>query len=175
MIVVQQLRYYSFILIAIVSLNACSGKPSESQASNTDASSTKSNVRWLANMNDAYAQSMKDHKPILAYFTSSDTCGLCQQLETNVISTPVFKTWAEQNVVLLKIDFSKHDQLQDGNQEQNTGMAQYLKVTSYPTVWMLSVTHEAENGRFKIKPIGRVGYEQTPEKFVGMLQNFVPR
>ena len=173
--IMQQLRYISLLLITILSLHACSGKPSDSPAATTDASSGKTNAGWLFNMNDAYTQSMKDHKPILAYFTSSDTCGLCQQLETNVLSTPVFKTWAEQNVVLLKIDFSKHDQLQDGNQEQNTGMAQYLKVTSYPTVWMLSVTHEAENGRFKIKPIGRVGYEQTPEKFVGMLQNFVKR
>lgn len=173
--IMHQLRYLSFTLIAILSLHACSGKPSDSPATTTDNSSTIANVGWFANMNDAYAQSMKDHKPILAYFTSSDTCGLCRQLETNVLSTPVFKTWAEQNVVLLKIDFSKHDQLQDGNQEQNTGMAQYLKVTSYPTVWMLSVTHEAENGRFKIKPIGRVGYEQTPERFVGMLQNFVKR
>ena len=168
-------KMLSFILITILSLHACSGKPSDSPATTTDNSTTKANVGWFDSMNDAYAQSMKDHKPILAYFTSSDTCGLCQQLETNVLSTPVFKTWAEQNVVLLKIDFSKHDQLQDGNQEQNTGMAQYLKVTGYPTIWILNVTHEAENDRFKVKPIGKVPIEQSPEKFIGMLQNFVRR
>ncbi len=165
-------KILSFILIAMVSLHACSGKSSDSTAAATNASSTI-HQEWMSNMNDAYALSVKDHKPILAYFTASDTCGLCQQLETSVLSTPVFKEWAENSVVLLKIDFSKHDQLQDGNQEQNDGMARYLKVTSYPTIWILNVTHEAENGRFKVKPIGRVGYESSPEKFVGMLQNFV--
>jgi protein disulfide-isomerase len=175
MIVVQQLRYYSFILIATVSLHACSSKPSDGTGSATDVSSKTTNTEWFANMNDAYAQSVKDHKPILAYFTASDTCGLCKQLETNVFSTPLFKSWAENSVVLLQMDFSKHNQLPDGNQEQYAGMAQYLKVTSYPTVWIVNVTHEVENGRFKVKPIGKAGFEQTPERFLSVVQNYVKK
>ncbi len=168
----QQLRHLSFILIAMASLHACSNKPSGGESAATNASSTIPQ-EWMSNMNDAYAQSVKDHKPILAYFTASDTCGLCKELEANILSTPLFKTWAEQNVVLLKVDFPENNQVPVGNNEQNSGMAKYLKVTSYPTLWMLNVTHEADNGRFKVKPIGRVGYESSPEKFVGMLQNFV--
>jgi len=173
--ITQQLRYLSFILIAIVSLIACSSKPSDSTGSSPDTSSSKSGQEWLTNMNDAYAQSGKDNKPILVYFTASDTCGVCKQLEINVFSTPVFKEWAENSIVLLELDFAKHNQLPDGNKEQNMGMAQSLKVTSYPTVWILSVTHEKENGRFKVKPIGKAAIEQSPEKFIGGLQNFIRR
>lgn len=168
-------KILGFILTTMVSLHACSGKSSDATGSATDGSSKATNVEWFSSMNDAYAQSVKDHKPILAYFTTSDTCGLCKQLETNVFSTPVFKTWAENNVVLLQMDFSKHNQLPDGNQEQYTGMAQYLKVTSYPTVWIVNVTHEAENGRFKVKPIGKAGYEQSPERFIGVVSNYVKK
>lgn len=173
--IIHQLKHLSFLLIAIVSLIACSSKPSDNQATATNASSAKTNVGWLTNMNDAQAQSVKVQKPILVYFTASDTCGVCKQLETNVYSTPAFKEWAGNSVVLLEIDFSKHNQLPDGTKEQNSGMAQSLKVTSYPTVWILSVTHEAENGRFKVKPIGKVPIEQSPEKFIGALQNFIRR
>jgi protein disulfide-isomerase len=126
-------------------------------------------------MNDAQAQSVKDQKPILVYFTSSDTCGLCKQLEADVFTSPLFQEWTEKKVVLFKVDVSTLDQLPAGSQEQNTAMARSLKVSTYPTFWMLSVTHEAENGRFKIKPIGYTGYQPSPEKLIGALQNFVRR
>jgi protein disulfide-isomerase len=173
--IIQQLRVLSFTLLAIVILYACSSKPSDGASPATDTSPNATHKEWFTNMNDAYAQSVEDHKPILVYFAASDTCGLCHQLETNVFSTPVFKEWAENSVVLLEIDFSKHNQLPEGNKEQNAGMAQSLKVSSYPTVWILNVTHEAENGRFKVKPIGKVPIEQSPQKFIGALQNFVRR
>lgn len=131
--------------------------------------------QWLVNMNDAQAQSVKDQKPILVYFTSNDTCGQCKQLEADVFSTPMFKEWAEKKVVLFKVDFSTLEQLPAGSQEQNTAMARSLKVSTYPTFWILSVSHEAENGRFKVKPIGYTGYQPSSEKLIGVLQNFVRR
>jgi hypothetical protein len=87
----------------------------------------------------------------------------------------MFKEWAEKKVVLFKVDFSTLDQLPAGSQEQNTAMARSLKVSTYPTIWILSVTHEVENGRFKIKPIGFTGYHPTVEKLLGVLQGFVRR
>ena len=150
--VTSPFKFVYFILLAILTLQACSPKSSDT------ATTSASPHPWLVNMNDAQAQSVKDKKPILVYFTSSDTCGLCEQLETDIFSTPMFKEWAEKKVVLFKVDFSTLDQLPPGSQEQNTAMARSLKVSTYPTFWMLSVTHEVENGRFKIKPIGYTGY-----------------
>jgi len=147
--VTSPFKFVYFILVAILALQSCSPKSSDT------ATTSASPHPWLVNMNDAQAQSVKDKKPILVYFTSSDTCGLCEQLETDIFSTPMFKEWAEKKVVLFKVDFSTLDQLPPGSQEQNTAMARSLKVSTYPTFWMLSVTHEVENGRFKIKPIGK--------------------
>ena len=160
---------FCFSLIGIFGLQACSKLSADS------SSATASSQPWMVNINEAYALSVKEQKPVLAYFTSSDTCGLCKQLDANVFASPTFTTWAEKKVVLFKVDFATLDQLPKGNQEQNTAMAQSLKATTYPTVWMLNVTHEVENGRFKVKPLGYTGYQPSPEKLIGALQNFVPR
>ena len=160
-----QFRYVWFILLGMLTLHACSG-----QSADSSASTTSKKGGWLVNVNEAQSQSIKENKPILVYFTNTDTCGLCKQMDTNVFSTPTFKDWAEQSVVLLKVDFSK---IPEGSNEQYSGMAHSLKVNEYPTTWILSITHEPENNRFKVKPIGKIAYQQTPEKFIGMLQNLV--
>lgn len=167
---------YISILLGILSLQACNNQSSDHNgtAANANSSTTSASPQqWLVNLNDAYAQCVKDKKPVLVYFTSSDTCGLCNQLEADVFSTPAFKAWAEKKVVLFEVDFTTLNQLPEGNQEQNTAMARSLKISTYPTIWILSVTHEAENGRFKVKPIGYTGYQPTSEKLIGVLQNFV--
>lgn len=169
---------YVCILLGILSLQACNNQSGDSNGNAADANSSATSAspqQWLVNLNDTYAQSVKENKPVLAYFTSSDTCGLCKQIEADVFSTPAFKAWAEKKVVLFEVDFSTLNQLPEGSQEQNAGMARSLNVSTYPTIWILSVTHEAENGRFKVKPIGYTGYQSSPEKLIGVLQNFVRR
>ena len=153
--IIQQLRYISLLLISIISLQSCTSQ------------TTPDKQGWLFSLNEAQTQSVKENKPILVYFTASDTCGTCKRMDAEVFSTPTFKDWAEKSVVLLKVDFSN---LPEGSKEQNTGMAQSLKVTTYPTIWILNITHEPQNNRFKVKPMGMIGYQDTPEKFIGMLQ-----
>lgn len=174
------MRYACFVLMAILCLGACNNNPaddtkSSSSANDTSASSNyaKDKDGWLLVLNDAYAQSVKEQKPILAYFTASDTCRRCAQLDTDVFSTPVFKAWSDKNVVLFKIDNPLQSQGPKGNEDQNAAMARSLKVSTFPTLWVLSVTHEAENGRFKVKPIGYTTYQPSPEKLIGSLQNFI--
>lgn len=167
--VTSSITYIFLILLAILTFQACNPKSSDSSSTSLSPQS------WLTNLNEAYAQSVKVQKPVLVYFTSSDTCGLCEQLEADIFSTPMFKEWAEKKVVLFEVDASALSQLPAGSQEQNTAMARSLKVSTYPTFWMLSVSHEVENGRFKVKPIGYTGYHPSPEKLIGALQNFVRR
>ena len=159
----NQIRYACFILIGILTLQACAGQ-------SADTSQSKSSIKggWLTNVNEAQAQSVKENKSILVYFNSSDTCNLCKRLETNVFATPMFKDWAEKSVVLLEADLVNSN-------EQITGMTQSLKVSVYPTIWILSITHEPADNRFKVKPKGTIGYQDTPEKFIGMLQGLVRR
>lgn len=173
------MQYLFIILIATWSLQACNNQPAEGSGSASDTNafsgSTTDKGGWLSSLNEAQEQSVKRQKSILIYFTDSDTCRLCTQLETNVFDTPTFETWAEKNVVLLKIDISTNDQLPENNRAQNTALAQSLKVANYPTSWILNITHEPENNRFKVKPVGTIAYQDTPEKYIGMLQNLVRR
>jgi thioredoxin-related protein len=166
------LKYLYIILVVTLSLQACNSQPSDG-ANTTSSAENSENGVWLYNLNEAQAQSVKRQKSILVYFTNSDTCSLCTQQETNVFATPVFKTWAEKNVVLLEVDFSTQNEHFENNREQYSGMAQSLKVSTYPTTWILSITHEPDNNRFKVKPIGTIAYQNTPEKYIGMLQNLV--
>jgi thiol:disulfide interchange protein len=173
----QQFRYI-FILIAIVSIQACTRKSADGGgATNHTAPNANAleKVGWLNNLNEAQTQSVKAQKPILVNFTNSDTCGLCKQMNTNVFSTPTFKAWAEKYVVLLEVDFSAKNPLPENNKNQNAAMAQSLKVNSYPTIWILNIAHEPANNRFKVKPVGTIGYQETPEKFIGLLQNLIRR
>jgi thioredoxin-related protein len=173
------------VLLGIFILCACNSNASDKEASVSDApasttdalSSGNSEVSatavWLVNFNDAQAQAIKEQKPILVNFTASDTCAMCEKLYTDVFSTPVFKEWAGKYLVLLEIDFSKKNQLPPSYEEQHEAMASSLKVDSYPATWILNITHEPENNRFKVKPMGKVGYQETPEKFIGAIGNLL--
>lgn len=161
---IMPLRFV-FLILGLLTLQACTSQSSDDSVKKG----------WLDNLNAAQTESVKANKPILISFTNSDTCGLCKQMDANVFSTPTFKTWAEKYVVLLEVDFANQDQLDENHKVQNAAMAQSLKVSSYPTTWILSIAHEPENNRFKVKPVGTVGYQATPEKFIGLLQNLIRR
>jgi thioredoxin-related protein len=164
------------ILIGILTFQACKQQSSSDPvarspiASNSNASGE---AKWFNNFNDAQSQSIKDQKPILVNFTSNDTCGLCKKLDTDVFSSSIFTDWAARNVVLLQIDFSVKNDLPQDYIEQHAAMARSLKVTSYPTTWILNITHEPVNNRFKVKPMGKIGYQKTPEAFIGALGNLL--
>lgn len=128
---------------------------------------------WLVNLDEAYEKSIRENKPILANFTGSDWCGWCKRLDMDVFSKPEFRSWAEKNVVLLEVDFPKRKKLPPKNQEQNAAMAQSLNIAGYPTIWMLNVSREEVNGRFKVTPLGKTGYAKTPAEFIGALSGFL--
>ncbi len=170
--------YLYIILLGVLTLQSCKPQPSKdtiTESQTTLNANASGNAVWFDNFNDAQAQSIKENKPILVNFTDSDTCGLCKQLKTNVFYTVVFNEWAKNSVVLLEIDFAGKNQLSQELNDQHTAMGRSLKVTSYPTTWVLAIAHEPENNRFKVKPMGNIGYHDTPEEFIGRLQVLFPK
>ena len=180
-------RFSVFVVIVVVSFFSCgqtaaenkteeqkplSPAPNQLPPASTYASDKEG---WLVNLEEAYAKSEKENKPILANFTGSDWCGWCKRLDQDVFTTPKFKAWAEKNVVLLEVDFPKRKTIPEKNKEQNAAMASSLKITGYPTIWILDVEREPANNRFKVNPIGKTGYAKTPEEFIGTLQNLLRR
>ena len=123
------------------------------------------NEGWLVSLDEAYAQSKKTGKPIMANFTGSDWCGWCKRLTASVFSKPDFKQWAAENVVLLELDFPKRKKLPDAIRSQNAGLQRAFKITGYPTVWVFDLDKKDPNAQYNISALGKTGYSPSVEKF----------
>ncbi len=119
---------------------------------------------WMVDINKAYEVSKKTGKPIMANFTGSDWCGWCKKLKAEVFDKPEFKKWAEENVVLVELDFPRRFKLPENIKQQNYGLAQAFKVTGYPTIWVFNLGKD-ENGQYTINALGKTGYVKGVQAF----------
>jgi len=124
------------------------------------------NEGWMVDIEKAHEESVRTGKPIMANFTGSDWCGWCKRLTASVFSKQEFKDWAEDNVVLLELDFPRRMKLPEEIQQQNHSLQRVFKVTGYPTVWVFYLEENKENGQMNIVPVGRTGYKNSVKEFV---------
>lgn len=113
---------------------------------------------WLVNVEEAYQLSKKTNKPILANFTGSDWCGWCKKLRAEVFNTPEFNKWAEENVILLELDFPRRTQLPTQQQQQNINLKQAFQVTGFPTIWVFDLNKPNDENKFELQAYGKTGY-----------------
>lgn len=131
---------------------------------------------WLVDVDKAYEISKKTNKPILANFTGSDWCGWCKKLRGEVFNTPEFKTWAEENVVLLELDFPRRKQLPQEQQIQNRSLQQAFQVRGFPTVWVFDLSKSGGEKQFQLQAYGKTGYLRGgPTKYTKELDKMIER
>jgi thioredoxin-related protein len=132
--------------------------------SNTSFSQTKSDsIVWVNEINKAYEISKSTGKPIFAFFTGSDWCGWCHKLQAEVFAKPAFKDWANNEVVLLELDFPRRKQLPAQIVQQNETLQNFFQIKGFPTVWLFCVNEDKENDkRLIISPFGSLGYPRDP-------------
>ncbi len=131
------------------------------------------NEGWMVSIEKAQAVSKESGKPIMANFTGSDWCGWCKRLTANVFSKPEFKKWAEDNVVLLELDFPRRTKLPQEIQAQNSSLQRAFRVSGYPTVWVFYLQENAETGQMDINPLGRTGYKNTAKEFIDEVEGMI--
>ena len=102
-------------------------------------------LKWFTDVKEAVAIGNKEKKPLMLFFTGSDWCGWCKRLTASVFSQDEFKKWAEKNVVLLELDFTRMKQLPDEIRNQNAGLQQAFQVSGYPTVWVFDLEFDKTN------------------------------
>ncbi|MEE9350197.1 MAG: thioredoxin family protein [Flavobacteriaceae bacterium] len=112
---------------------------------------------WLTDFDEAAKISKKTKKPILANFTGSDWCGYCKVLTRKVFSTLEFKEWAEDNVVLLELDFPKRKKLAPKLAKQNKALQRAFGVRGYPTIWLFKIGKGKDPKKNMIQ-LGKTGY-----------------
>ena len=108
-----------------------------------------SSTGWHESFEDALAEAASTGKPVLADFTGSDWCVYCTRLKSEVFDQDQFIEWANNNVVLLELDYPRRIRQSAEIRNQNAELAKRYQIESYPTVLLL-----APNGEV----LGRTGY-----------------
>jgi len=149
-----------FLALGLIQVNA--------QSENYEAE----NEGWLVLLEEAYTESKKTGKPIMANFTGSDWCGWCIRLTKAVFSKDEFKTWADDNVVLLELDFPRRSKLPENIEVQNRSMQQAFQVRGFPSVWVFDLDRDAE-GKYNVSAHGKTGYAPTVGEFTGAVEQML--
>jgi thioredoxin-related protein len=117
---------------------------------------------WTDNYEKALAEAKSQNKKVLLDFTGSDWCSWCMRLNKEVFSTPKFKEYAKQNLILVEADFPQTKKLPKKVQEQNEKLQAEFKVQGYPTVFILD-----GDG----KQLKQLGYmEGGPDAFIAKIE-----
>ena len=113
--------------------------------------------KWFTNVNEAMAVGNKENKPLLLFFTGSDWCGWCIRLQKEVFYKAEFIEWANNNVVLVDIDFPRDKSKQSTElQQQNNFLQQQFGVQGYPTIHF--VRPDKIDGKTNLTTLGNTGY-----------------
>lgn len=113
------------------------------------------------NFDESLAQAQKDQKVLLMVFSGSDWCKPCMSLKKTILESPTFTSYADQNLVLLELDFPyrKKNQLPAAQKKHNEQLAEkYNPAGDFPKVLLLN-----SDG----KVLGHLAYKtsQSPQQF----------
>ena len=125
---------------------------------------TAGNDGWHVIVEDAFQESERTGKPIMANFTGSDWCGWCKRLTASVFSKSDFQTWADENVVLLELDYPRRSQVPSEIKAQNNSLRSAFGIRGYPTIWIFDLEKD-ENGQYSVSAHGKTGYSPTVAEF----------
>ncbi len=113
---------------------------------------------WGNDYAAAVAKAKKEDKTLLVNFTGSDWCGWCIRLKKEVFSQEEFQEYAEENLILVELDFPKYKKLPESEAAQNQQLAKKHGIRGFPTILLLDPTE---------KVLLRTGYK------AGGAQNYV--
>ncbi len=122
---------------------------------------------WYTDYAQAKVAAQAQGKPLFLDFTGSDWCGWCMKFDKEVFSTPQFKTYAQNNLILVKLDFPQQKPQSVEEKSQNAQLQRQFGVHEFPTLMLLS-SDEKELFR-------QGGYsEGGPEPFIAQLRKVAP-
>ena len=126
---------------------------------------TSESLNWQANLEEAVAQAKKENKAVLVNFTGSDWCKWCMKLNDEVFSQSEFETYAEQNLVLVRLDFPRNIQQSNETKMYNNSLAQRYGIQGFPTILVFD-----NQG----KMVAKTGYQPGgATNYVSHIQSFL--
>ena len=130
-------------------------------------------LNWYTNLSDAVSISINKKKPIMLFFTGSDWCGWCIRLKKEVFNHQEFKTWSDNNIILVELDFPRRKKLDSNILNQNRELARIFGVTGYPTIWFVK-PEVLESKKVNLLKLGKLGYVAGgTNKWVSIAENLI--
>lgn len=131
-----------------------------------DVDNKKYVLSWIEDYQLALDRASNENKTILINFTGSDWCKWCIKLDEEVFSHKEFVDYAEDNLVMLKIDFpTTFKQLPQEEQIKRQQLQQKYGVRGYPTILLADAEGEV---------IGQTGYQPGgPQKYIDHLKEML--
>lgn len=118
-------------------------------------------LNWHTSLPEAQEKAKAGDKMVLLDFTGSDWCGWCIKLKKEVFSQDEFAKYAEENLVLVEVDFPRKKAQSDEQKKANQALQKKYKIRGYPTIIVLN-----SEG----KQIGELGYMRGgPKAFLAEL------
>jgi len=125
------------------------------------AQQDKAEPDWNTDLMAAVDEAISENKPLMLFFTGSDWCGWCKRLQAEVFYKPAFGKWADENVVLVELDFPRRTPQPEEVKQQNMNMQRMFGVRGYPTIWFVHPTKDGDQINFE--KIGSTGYVRGGE------------
>jgi protein disulfide-isomerase len=92
---------------------------------------------WQTDLAKAQATAKAEKKLVLIDFTGSNWCPPCKMLDRDVFRAPEFAAYAQKNLVLVKADFPKPNNLPKPQREANQKLADRFNLEGLPTLVLL--------------------------------------
>jgi protein disulfide-isomerase len=122
---------------------------------------------WGEDYEAALKEAGKEGKYLLMNFSGSDWCVWCKRLDGEVFSQDAFKTWAEDNLVLLLVDSPRSKEIDEAVVEQNNVLKTKYDIRGFPTVILLNPKGEVA---------AQTGYQYGgAEKYVEHLKELIAK
>lgn len=83
---------------------------------------------------EAMEQSKKDKKIIALFFTGSDWCIWCKKMDEQILRSPEFIQFANQNLHMVELDFPQSGGQSETTKQENQFLKNKYQVSGFPTL-----------------------------------------
>ena len=115
------IKHFLFLILSISALQSCSQAPTTTTTTKAPeqpkpVAYASAKEGWLVDLDEAYAISVKEKKPILANFTGSDWCGWCKRMDKSTFADSTVSAYLAANFYPVKLNAEQKADIQFNGQ-----------------------------------------------------------
>ena len=122
-------------------------------------------ANWLTDLSAVKAKAKQEDKPIMMKFTGSNWCAGCIRMEKDIFSKKTFIEFADDYLILMKVDFPLGEKQEESLIAQNNLLYDQYEIEGLPTIILL----DSEGEIYRDTGYGK----EEPENFVNRIENIL--